>query len=177
MISLAPWRSSGISSRPSQSIRSATVWLKARGTRGAGGAHLELNCSSRTPRRINRTSRNPSVVIKPVLAPRPTSTAFVVIVVPCTMRMTVERKSPSPSPALPASFSRPSNTPLEGSSGVVNVFSTTVLPSACTRTQSVKVPPTSMPIKEPVSSRDIDAKNQSRSCRMGWILASRKIRV
>ena len=51
-------------------------------------------------------------------------------------------------------------TPLEGGvfRGVVNVFSTMLLPVESTRTQSVKVPPTSMPIKEPVLfSRHRDA--------------------
>src|SRR5215468_2598461 len=90
------------------------------------------------------TSRKPSVVSRPTVAPVRSITVLVTSVVPCTMLCT--------SAALrPASF-RIRSTPLTiaslGSSGVVSSLPVcTILRSASCSTRSVKVPPTSTPTR------------------------------
>src|SRR3569833_1533330 len=93
-------------------------------------------------------SRNPSVVIRPTLAPVRSSTALVTSVVPWTMSFTW-------SAVVPLSASDrliPSMTARLGSAGVVGSLQVWVRPrvSSCS-TRSVKVPPTSTPIRAVLS--------------------------
>ena len=101
------------------------------------------------PHRISRASRTPAVVIRPVRAPLPVRMALVVTVVPWTMVSMEGANSPSASgfstaAAMPAS---PSITPSDGSPGVDRTLKTSgSAPSRVSR-KSVKVPPTSMPMR------------------------------
>ena len=103
------------------------------------------------PRRICSASRNPFVVSRPVRAVRPVSTALVVTVVPCVMRPTRARNDGRSSPAAAAISARPSNTASVGSSGVERTLKTLRSPVPSPSTKSVKVPPTSTPMRNRVS--------------------------
>ena len=69
------------------------------------------------------------------------------VVVPWTMVSVRRASSSTVSPSAAASCDRPASTPTLWSSGVVGAFSSTTDPSGRSSTQSVKVPPTSMPIR------------------------------
>ncbi len=92
------------------------------------------------------TSRWPSVVSSPTLAPLCSSSALVATVVPCTMRSVCASSAPRATPSISASRSSPAITPIEGSSGVDATFAKVDRPASSTATRSVNVPPTSMPI-------------------------------
>ena len=92
------------------------------------------------------TSRWPSVVSSPTLAPLCSSSALVATVVPCTMRSVCASSWLGERCRSSARRSRPAITPIDGSSGVDAVFASVEWPLSSTATRSVKVPPTSMPI-------------------------------
>ncbi len=69
------------------------------------------------------------------------------VVVPCTMASVPVSRSSTETPSAAASWAMPLPTPALWSSVVVGVFSSTTVPSARRNTQSVKVPPTSMPMR------------------------------
>src|ERR1700722_982553 len=93
------------------------------------------------------TSRWPSVVSRPTFAPLCSSSALVATVVPCTMRSVFSNNAASVSPNILANCSSPAITPTDGSSGVEAIFASVEIPSPSTATRSVKVPPTSMPMR------------------------------
>src|SRR5262252_3307799 len=92
-------------------------------------------------------SRCPSVVSMPTLAPLRSRSALVATVVPCTTRSVAPSSAPVSVPRSRASSAMPSITPMEGSSGVEADLAMVTRPSASTATRSVKVPPTSMPMR------------------------------
>ena len=97
------------------------------------------------PRRICRASRKPWVVSRPVFAVAPVSTAFVVTVVPWTMRCTPARNASGVFPSAAAISASPAMTASDGSSGVDSTLKMRPAPPPLSR-KSVNVPPTSMPI-------------------------------
>ena len=141
---------------PLQSTRSLTSAMKGLGTMGSG-LPLSGKCSTctllrpgtpRAPRMMWMTSRWPRVVMSPTFAPRRWSIALVPTVVP-SARRAVSRSSasvvtPSRSPARRSD----SITPSEKSSGVDEALAVTMRPPASMTTQSVKVPPVSIPMME-----------------------------
>src|SRR5215468_7947101 len=92
-------------------------------------------------------SRCPSVVSMPTLAPLRSRSALVATVVPCTTRSVAPSSAPVSAPRPRASRAMPSITPMEGSSGVEADLAMATRPSESTATRSVKVPPTSMPMR------------------------------
>ena len=91
----------------------------------------------------SRTSRKPLVVIRAVFAPRFSKTALVATVVPCATSLTVV-------PAASVVRSRCSiafSTALSKSGGVEGTLWVQMFPLVSIRTTSVKVPPTSAPIR------------------------------
>src|SRR5271169_6398409 len=89
-------------------------------------------------------SRYPAVVIMPVTAPSCSNTALVPIVVPCNTWSIAGRGRSKRSHSSPI----PATTPRDGSSRVVGVLWIKVRPdSVSAKTMSVKVPPTSTPIR------------------------------
>ena len=132
--------------RPSARMRSVTPNRSARGTSCSGGGMRRLYRSSFRPSRISMTSRWPSVVSSPTLAPLCSSRALVATVVPCTMRSVSPNSRLRGSCRMSARRSRPAITPIEGSSGVDATFTNVGWPVSSTATTSVNVPPTSMPI-------------------------------
>ena len=144
---------------PLQSTRSLTSAMSVFGTRGSG-LLLSGKCRTfslarpgtpRAPRMMWMTSRWPLVVISPTRAPRRWSSALVPTVVP-RARRAVRRSSASvESPSLSAASASESSTPWEKSCGVDGALAVTMRPSPSTTTQSVKVPPVSIPqMKSPV---------------------------
>src|SRR6266542_1059290 len=92
-------------------------------------------------------SRWPSVVSRPTLAPLRSSRALVATVVPCTMRSVPARSGCASMPSSWARSPSPSMTPIDGSSGVEADLAMVTRPFASTATRSVKVPPTSTPMR------------------------------
>src|SRR5439155_5405434 len=110
------------------------------------------------------TSRCPFVVISPTFAPRRCSMAFVPTVVPSASRA-VSRKRPSvvrPSPS--AARRKDSMTPSEKSSGVDDAFAVVIRPSASITTQSVKVPPVSIPMMQGMMTRIVQSRDEVIRC-------------
>ncbi len=135
-----PSSSSGTTTSPSASIRSVTSRRRSRGTSGSGICSSRSNSRERCVRRISSTSRNPRVVISPVRAPVRVSTALTPSVVPTFTCETSFSATPVVAIA--------SSTPLAGSRALVGTFSQEVDPLASSSTTtSVKVPPTSTPIR------------------------------
>src|SRR5436190_18406205 len=92
------------------------------------------------PRPISRTSRNPSVVTRPVVAPLRSTSALIPMVVPWI----TSRQSASRTPA----WSTQRRTPAKSSRGVLSALPLTTEPVASSSaTRSVKVPPMSTPIR------------------------------
>ena len=99
-------------------------------------------------RRNSSTSRNPVVVISAVRAPRPSSTALVATVVPWETK-------PTAPPATPARLSVrriPCRAACSKSGGVEGSLWVQILPAPSVSTTSVKVPPTSAPMRTGLSS-------------------------
>src|SRR5207247_5335039 len=92
-------------------------------------------------------SRWPSVVRMPTLAPLRSRSALVATVVPCTRRSVAARRARASAPSSRARSPMPSITPMEGSSGVDADLAMATRPSPSTATRSVKVPPTSTPMR------------------------------
>src|SRR5574341_248874 len=88
-------------------------------------------------RPISSTSRKLRVVTRPTTAPRPSTIAFVTMVVPWA---TDAGGRPAPSSA-----ARPCTTPAAGCAGVVGTLPLESRPDGSRTTRSVKVPPTSTP--------------------------------
>src|SRR5438552_6240992 len=93
------------------------------------------------------TSRWPSVVSMPAFAPLRSSSALVATVVPWTMKSVAASSERGSVPSSAARRSRPSMTPMDGSSGVEVDLAIVTRPSWSTATRSVKVPPTSIPMR------------------------------
>ena len=100
-------------------------------------------CSKRLSVRVSITSRNPAVVTSAVLAPRRSIRALVARVVPWMICAISSMATPSRlvTAAIPARI------PSSGRSWVVSTFVDAKDPSARSRAISVKVPPTSTPIR------------------------------
>ncbi len=145
---------------PLQSTRSLTSAMSVFGTRGGSGLLLSGKCRTfslarpgtpRAPRMMWMTSRCPLVVISPTRAPRRWSSAFVPTVVPRASRAVRRSSASVPSSSFSAASASESSTPWEKSCGVDGALAVTMRPSPSTTTQSVKVPPVSMPqMKSPV---------------------------
>ena len=88
---------------------------------GVGGEYLS-NCRSFMPRRMLSRSRKPLVVKNPVFGPIPVKTAFVVMVVPCTIVSTFSRNWFSVPPSSRAAWLSPSKKPTVRLPGVVNAL-------------------------------------------------------
>ena len=97
-------------------------------------------------RPISSTSRKPSVVSTPVLAPTFCRMVFDAVVVPCT----ISAMSPGAMPAWSINARKPLTIALPRSSGVVDVLFTKSRPSGIASTISVKVPPISHPTRTPL---------------------------
>src|SRR5574341_2194270 len=93
------------------------------------------------------TSRWPSVVRRPTLAPLRSRSALVATVVPWMIDSVRARSPATSSPRSAARRPRPSISPSDGSRGVEADFAMTTRPRASTAARSVKVPPTSIPIR------------------------------
>ena len=74
------------------------------------------------PRRMASASRKPAVASNPVFAIPPVRTAFVVTVVPWTIRAVPARNAEMSSPSPSATSARPRMTASAGSSGVDSVL-------------------------------------------------------
>ena len=128
----------GVRTSPSKLIRSGTVCRLYRGTRGGAGSQVRSNTSGRSPRAPSRTSRKPSVVTKPVLAPLRSRMAFVAMVEP--WRKVVMSFGSRPV------FFRTSITPSMNVGGVEGILWLVTWPvSSLRHTKSVNVPPMSIP--------------------------------
>src|SRR5713101_8493966 len=92
-------------------------------------------------------SRWPSVVSMPTLAPLRSRSALVATVVPWTMRSVAANSDRASVPSSAARRPKPSITPIDGTSGVEADFAMTTRPWPSTATRSVKVPPTSTPMR------------------------------
>src|SRR5262252_6146118 len=93
------------------------------------------------------TSRCPSVVSRPTVAPLRSSSAFVATVVPCTIRSVRASRPVRSVPHSAASRPSPSIKPSDWSRGVDAHFAMTTRPPSSTAARSVNVPPTSIPIR------------------------------
>src|SRR3990172_5365611 len=139
--------SSGVSISPVKSVRSRTGSLRYRGTSGLYGGTPRLYIEVRIflkPRRISSSSRKPSVVSIPTLAPRSVSRALVAKVVPWMINSSSPINSLKIFRSALAAFSRESMRPVLGSSGVVGALNWLSRPCLSRTRQSVKVPPTSI---------------------------------
>src|SRR2546428_9181644 len=93
------------------------------------------------------TSRWPSVVSRPTFAPLRSSSGLGAGVVPWTMRWVLASRPGRSVPPSPASRPRPSRRPSDWSRGVDAHLAMTTRPVSSTAARSVKVPPTSIPIR------------------------------
>ena len=99
------------------------------------------------PRRNSIWSRLPIVVMRPVTAPFISMRMLSPVVVPCTI-WSVRPSRPSVSnPSASARSAMPRMTPSDWSAGVEAVLVKVMEPSGLASTKSVKVPPTSMPMR------------------------------
>src|SRR5688572_19927736 len=127
-------------STPSGPVRSGTATRNEAGTSGGGCPAHSRYSSGRACRPSSSRSVKPSVASSAVCATRPSSSAFVPTVMPCTKRST----SPASAPAADNASDTASITPSDWSAGVLGDFATTSR-SPVSRAASVKVPPTSTP--------------------------------
>ena len=121
---------------PSASVLSFTPKRNLSATSGADRSKKKSYSRGRAWRPISMTSSNPAVVIRATRAPFLCSRALVPTVVPC------RRVTPAPA----SIFFRAAAIARDGSSGVENTFSVLSKPPS-THTQSVKVPPVSMAMR------------------------------
>src|SRR5699024_1300095 len=141
------------STSPVLKVLSDTGSLSSLGTSAGGEMYLLSNkCFLLlTPLLICRMSLKPSVVSSAVLAPLPDKTAFVVTVVPCTIRSVFSSSSQRLIFKRSANPFRPLTTPIEGSFTVVELlFICCFLLPDSINNKSVNVPPTSIPITCPI---------------------------
>ena len=136
--------SSGTTTSPWASIRSATARQLRRFTSGRGLSQCRSYSLLRLMRWMNGMSSKPAVVTYSTSAPRRCSTVLVATVVPCTMRSMA-------APGTAALSSTLSSAP-SGASGVDGALATRTDPSAPIATKSVNVPPVSMPSVATASS-------------------------
>ena len=122
--------------------------MRARRRAMGGGAGYDGSqiCSLWT-RRISISSRWPSVTSRPTAAPFISIMVLSAVVVPCTTMSSCPQSSARVSPKRSASWPRPVITPIDWSSSVVGVLSSTTSPAGVTQMRSVKVPPTSTPTR------------------------------
>ena len=97
------------------------------------------------------TSRCPRVVINPTFAPRRWSIALVPTVVPSASRSVSRSSASVVSPSFSPANRSESITPSEKSPGVDDALAVTMRPAPSITTQSVKVPPVSMPMTNPIT--------------------------
>ena len=126
---------------PSVVVRSDTSKRRRLGTSGVGFSAPRSYSDGRSWRPISRTSRNPSVVTSAVSAPSASRSALTETVMACENSLTVSGSMSASAHA----FLIPAITPSLWSS-VVGTFAVTSSPSSDSAT-SVKVPPTSTPIR------------------------------
>ena len=126
-------------------MRSNASLRQRLGTSGSGLRHARSNMPGVRMRPISSTSRKPRVVSNPVRAPVFCKIVFEATVVPCTTSVT----SRGSRPASASTAATPIATPSPGSIGVVVVLFTCMRPSESVKTTSVKVPPTSTPMRAP----------------------------
>ena len=140
---------------PLQSTRSLTSAMKVLGTMGGSGLLLSGKCRTfslarpgtpRAPRMMWMTSRWPWVVMSPTLAPAPLEQRIGAHRRAEGQARGSRRSASVVSPSLSAAMASESSTPWEKSPGVDGAFAVTMRPSASTTTQSVKVPPVSIPM-------------------------------
>ncbi len=105
--------SRGTSTLPSGRILSATPRRRLLGMSGGAGGMRRLYRSGLRPSRISRTSRWPSVVSNPTLAPFLSSKALVATVAPWTMRSVCLNRPGRSVFRRSASLSRPAITPMD----------------------------------------------------------------
>jgi len=138
---------------PLQSTRSLTSSMRVFGTIGSG-LSLSGKCRirwvaspgmPRAPRMMWITSPWPRVVMRPTRAPRRCTIVLVPMVVPWASRAVRRRRSATVHPSSRAARSRDSRKPREKSSGVDGALAVTIRPSSSSTTQSVMVPPMSIP--------------------------------
>ena len=149
--SMSP-RTSGVCSLPSLSMRPRTPLRRWRGTSTGAYGLRWFHWSSRNPRLISRTSRKPSVVSRPTLAPLPSIMRLVATVEPCTKSAHLPSTSRTLHPSSRASRSSEATTPRLGSSGTDSTLTTTPAPALSVSTRSVNVPPTSIPRRQGATS-------------------------
>ena len=138
---------------PKQSTRSDTPSIRYLGTMGSGlllsgmwtTRRMSRPVSPREPRMMWMTSLWPLVVMRPTLAPRFWMIALVPTVVPWASTASSRQSASSGVPSLPATMSRAAISPSPKSAGVEGALPVVTRPASSTTTQSVKVPPMSMP--------------------------------
>ena len=91
------------------------------------------------------TSLCPLVVMRPTLTPFFWMIALVPTVVPWASTASSPQSASSGAPSLPATMSRAAISPSPKSAGVDGALPVVTRPASSTTTQSVKVPPMSMP--------------------------------
>ena len=94
---------------PSGPARSLTATRSSDGTSGGGCAAHSRYSSARAWRPSSSRSVNPAVAKSAVRATRPSSSAFVPTVIPCTKRSTPDASAPAPSSAARTAASTPSD--------------------------------------------------------------------
>ena len=138
---------------PKQSTRSETPRISRLGTMGVG-FRLSGMCttwrtsrpsSPRDPRMMWMTSLCPRVVMRPTLAPRFCTIAFVPTVVPWETSAVSASSAGTGCPHLRAAASSACMRPSAKSPGVEGALALTTRPPSSTITQSVNVPPMSRP--------------------------------
>ena len=132
---------------PEAATRSCAVILSSRGTRGVGSTKSRSYCSNLFSERISITSRNPSVVMKAVFAPRLSITEFVTSVVPCII-WSISLSSIS---ALLQTDLIPLIIAASGAVRSVRIL-VVVRPVKVSKATSVNVPPISTPIRARIRS-------------------------
>ena len=114
---------------------------------GVGAGYDGSQISSLYTRRISISSRWPRVTSSPVGAPFISIMVLSAVVVPCTTMSIWRQRSSSERSKRSASWPMPFITPIDWSSSVVGVLSRTTSPAGVTQIRSVKVPPTSHPMR------------------------------
>ena len=138
---------------PKQSTRSDTPSIRYFGTMGSGlrlsgmwtTRRMSRPVRPREPRMMWMTSLCPLVVIRPTLTPLFWTMALVPTVVPWASAAKARQSSSGRLPSLAATTSRAAIRPWAKSAGVDGALPAVTRPASSTTTQSVKVPPMSMP--------------------------------
>ena len=132
---------------PRWSIRSGIGIRARRRAIGIGAGYVGSQISSLWTRRISISSRCPRVTRSPVAAPSISIIVLSAVVVPCTTMSSCAHSSGRVSPKRSANSAMPFITPVDWSSSVDGVLSSSTSPAGVTQMTSVNVPPTSTPIR------------------------------